>query len=682
MASATPTTSNPESSDTAHRSTSERTLVGVDTGGTFTDFVVWRAGRLQHGKVLSTPDDPSRAIVEGLSRLGLAQSEVTIVHGTTVGTNAVLEGKGARVAYVTSEGFADILTLARQNRQAVYQLEQPAQAPPVPASHCLELSTRCDAAGALLIRASDAELEALAERVDSLGVEAVAVNLLFAFLCPGEEQRIARALGAKRFVSLASEVLPELREYERGIATWLNASVGPVIARYLSRLEDAVPTARISVMQSSGTTIAAGHAAQSAVRLLLSGPAGGIAAARLLGRVTGRDRLLTLDMGGTSTDVSLLDGGIPLTHNSRIGGWPLTSPTVDIHTIGAGGGSLARVDAGGMLLVGPESAGADPGPACYGRGGSAVTVTDANLVLGRIPPDTLLGGYLPLDREAANEAVDALARTMGCRRVAAAEGVIRIANEHMARALRVMSVERGHDPRDYTLVCFGGAGGLHACALAELLGMESVLLPALAGVLSAHGMLASEPGREASQAILQSLASVDPEALEQAFEALEQGAREALANDGIDLRSVHCKRRLELRYQGQSATLELPFRQADDASLRVEGFHRTHEAAVGHRLERDVELVNVRISARAPAPLETLAPASLPGQREATERRVFMIDLQQAVPVLERAALSPGAGEEGPCIITDKAATVWVAPGWTYGLDRWGNLLLERKSPP
>ncbi len=380
-------------------------LVGVDTGGTFTDIVAWHRGEMRHGKVLSTPDDPSRAIVEGLQRLGLADRALQIVHGTTVGTNAVLEGKGARVAYVTSAGFRDVLTLARQNRRAVYALEQPAEAPPVPEDHCFEVATRCDAHGALLDRASDASLAALAEELGALGVESVAVNLLFAFLCPEEERRVAAAVADGRFVSLSSDILPEIREYERGIATWLNAAVGPVIDRYLRRLAGNLPAARVSVMQSAGTTVAADQAAAGAVRLLLSGPAGGIAAARLLGEVTGRERLLTLDMGGTSTDVSLLDGDIPLTNESRIAGWPLTIPTVDIHTIGAGGGSIARVDEGGMLLVGPESAGADPGPACYGQGGQSVTVTDANLVLGRLPADTLLGGYLPLDRDAAVEAM-------------------------------------------------------------------------------------------------------------------------------------------------------------------------------------------------------------------------------------------------------------------------------------
>jgi N-methylhydantoinase A len=328
-------------------------LAGIDTGGTFTDVVALVGGRMRHCKVLSTPDDPSGAIHEGLDRLGIAQKVTRVIHGTTVGTNAVLEGKGARVAYITSTGFADVLSLGRQNREAVYRLCQPEQPPPVPPEYCLEVPTRIGADGALIERASDEDLERLRRRLLELQPEAVAVNLLFSFLCPEEEQRIAAALQGQWFVSLSNEVLPELREYERGIATWLNSSVGPVIARYLARLQQRLPQTGISVMQSSGTTIAADQAARNGARLLLSGPAGGLAAARLVGEVTGRRRLLTFDMGGTSTDVALLDGAIPLSHHSTVGGWPLMMASVDIHTIGAGGGSIARVDAGGLLYVGP-----------------------------------------------------------------------------------------------------------------------------------------------------------------------------------------------------------------------------------------------------------------------------------------------------------------------------------------
>lgn len=649
-------------------------LAGIDTGGTFTDVVVLAGGRLRTCKVLSTPEDPSLAIFEGLDRLGMPGRALHIIHGTTVGTNAVLEGKGASVVYVTSEGFADVLALGRQNREDVYKLRQPHVDPPVAREFCLEVTTRIAADGSLLRSASDDELSALAKQVDALGPEAVAINLVFSFLQPAEEERIAAALGRGYFVSQSSRVLPESREYERGIATWLDASVGPVISRYLERLRQRLPAATISVMQSSGTTVAAEQAGSQAVRLLLSGPAGGLAAARLAGDVTGQRSLLTFDMGGTSTDVALLDGEIPLSSACRIGDWPLTISSVDIHTIGAGGGSIARVDEGGLLLVGPESAGADPGPACYGRGGSQVTVTDANLVLGRLPPETLLGGYLPLHANLACEALDGLARHLSCSRLEAARGVIRIANEHMARALRVISVERGHDPRDYALFCFGGAGGLHACELAELLDIPSVILPVRAGVLSAQGMLASEPGRDLSRAVLEPLAEFSDADVMAQFAALETAALAQLAEEGIADSEIRFRRQLELRYLGQSTGIVLEFEPGNE---HTEAFHRAHELASGHRLERAIELVNLRVSARAPAPVSTMdridrTPSS------GIPRSVYMADLERTIPVFDRAGLGPEFVADGPVIVAEEAATSWVAPGWKMAVDAWGNLRLSR----
>jgi len=664
-----------------------RPLVGVDTGGTFTDFVALQAGALRHCKVLSTPDDPSRAIFEGIHRLGLADREIDIVHGTTVGTNAVLEGKGARVAYVTSTGFADVLTLGRQERETVYRLEQPETAPPVPARQCFEASTRIDAEGRTVTRAADEELSALVDAIESAGVDAVAVNLIFSFLCPEEEQRIAKALGERWFLSLSSEVLPEAREFERGVATWLNASVGPVIQRYLAQLAGRLPHARIAVMQSAGTTVAAPAAADHAVRLLLSGPAGGIAAAAQLGRMMGAKRMLTFDMGGTSTDVALVDGRIPLTTTSRMGRWPLTIPTVDIHTIGAGGGSIARVDSGGMLLVGPESAGAVPGPACYGNGGNEVTVTDANVVLGRIPPGARLGGYLELDHDAASAALLRLAIAMGCDVLEAAQGVIRMANEHMARALRVISVERGHDPRGDELFCFGGAGGLHACELAELLGMRRVVLPRRAGVLSAQGMLASAPGRDTVEAILGLLSEWTDEALSERFGAMQDKAATALAGEGQDPHSLAFSARLELRYRGQSGGMLVDFEPGTDPA---ESFARAHEAASGYRLQQPVELVNLRLSTRAPAPMPDLPAEDKPGRsakdaairgnKSPAPRTTRLPGLDIDVPVYERTELeaSRTSAIDGPAIITDTVGTAWIPRGWHASLDKLGNIVVER----
>jgi len=655
----------------------DTTLVGVDTGGTFTDIVVLERGgnieSMRHCKVLSDPSDPSGPIVEGLRRLGLADRRLKIIHGTTVGTNAVLEGKGARVAYVTSRGFTDVLTLGRQERQQVYQLIQPETEPPVPPELCLEVTTRIASDGDLLAVSDDGELERLKARLETLGVEAVAVNLLFSFLRPEEEQRIAARLADRWFVSCSSKILPEVREYERGMATWLNASVGPVISRYLKRLQNRLPGSRVAVMQSAGTTIAAEQAADQAVRLLLSGPAGGLAAARSIAAQTRHPRLMSFDMGGTSTDVALFNGEIPLTQQCRIGSWPLSIPSVDIHTIGAGGGSIARVDRAGMLLVGPESAGANPGPACYAQGGTRATVTDANLVLGRLPGNTLLGGYLPLDTEAAKQAVARLATDMNCDVLDAARGIVRLANEHMARALRVISVERGHDPADYALLCFGGAGGLHACDLAELLNMKKIVIPARAGVLSAMGMLVSEPGRELSMAVLKPLAGLANEDIAQWFKILEDDARGQLANEGCDAQSVHFRRRLQLRYKGQSATIAIDWSTGEAHEAK---FHQAHQKASGLRLPHPVELVNLRLSARAPAVLQSIDVRHEVCENEAGVE-TYVPELDGKVPVRPRAGLTAGVPLEGPLLITESAATAWIKPGWVVTVDEWGNLLLR-----
>ncbi len=658
------------------------TLVGVDTGGTFTDIVVLDLATdespnepvIRHCKVLSDPSDPSGPIVEGLQRLGIAQTALHVIHGTTVGTNAVLEGKGARVAYVTSKGFADVLSLGRQQREQVYQLKQPAIPPPVPAALCVEVSTRINADGSLSAKAGAQEFEELKKCLEALDTESVAINLLFSFLRPELEHQIAAVLGTEWFVTCSSTILPEAGEYERGIACWLNASVGPVIARYLKCLQTRLPSARIAVMQSAGTTIAAEQAAEQAVRLLLSGPAGGLAAAHSIGKQTGYRQLLSFDMGGTSTDVALLNDVIPLTGQSRLGAWPLSIRSVDIHSIGAGGGSIARLDQTGMMLMGPESAGANPGPACYGQGGTKPTVTDANLLLGRIPQSTLLGGYMPLNFTAAQQVLERLAKDLGCTALVAARGIIRLVNEHMVRALRVISVERGYDPADYTLLCFGGAGGLHACELAELLGMYRVIIPARAGVLSAMGMLVSEPGRELSQPVLSPLANLSEEGIGHRFDELEKEATTQLQGEGHARNSIVFQHQLELRYQGQSASI--PIDWLVDGGYE-KAFHQAHEKASGLRLPHPVELVNLRLSARGPAALDRIDVCQNAATHDAPEM-VLMPDLGEAVLHRYRHSLRAEEPLRGPAIVTESEATIWIKPGWIASMDSWGNLLLEK----
>lgn len=638
--------------------------VGVDCGGTFTDFVALVDGRIRTTKVLSTPDDPSRAILSGLRSLDLLGEPIDLVHGTTVGTNAVLEGRGARTVFVTSPGFADLLTIGRQQRDHLYRLLQPPVDPPVPHGWCLEIDARADPEGRVLARPSRRDLEQLARKVRRLDAEAVAVNLLFGWRAPELEQQIRDALPASLPVSLGCEVLPEIREYERGIATWLNASIGPLLATYLERLQRALPGSRVSVMQSSGLSIDARQAAARAVHLLLSGPAGGLAAAAHLGRGLGFERVLSFDMGGTSTDVALTEARPRLTREGRIGRWPVAVPMVDLHTIGAGGGSIARVDRGGLIQVGPASAGADPGPVCYGNGGREPTVTDANLLLGRLPRGLRLAGR-ELDVEAARAALGRLGQPIGLSAEQAAEGVVRIANEQMSRALRVMSAERGVAPESAVLMCFGGAGGLHVCALAESLGMTRAMVPARGGVLSALGMLIAEPGRQATASILKPSDRIDPAHLAAMLSALQRDVTDALRAEGVDPDSLQTGRWISCRYAGQSASLELP---ADRPSRLVEAFHRAHEARFGYRLDLPVELVGVRIEARGRTRIGLLpAPAEepeLPAQ-------------SGPWPVTTRRRLGATA-MPGPAIVIDTDATCWIAPGWVARCDEHGHLHLRR----
>ncbi|MFE8070167.1 hydantoinase/oxoprolinase family protein [Marinobacteraceae bacterium S3BR75-40.1] len=657
--------------------TTDFTLLGVDTGGTFTDFVLLEGEALRIHKVLSTPDDPSRAILQGIRELGLEQAlqagQMRIVHGSTVATNAALERKGVPTAYVTNRGLADVLTLGRQNRPELYNLTPQRQEPPVPSSRCLEVPARLSATGDELEPLGEDDLDRLEAALEALGIEAVAINLLFSYLDPTHEERIQARLGGRWFTSRSSAVLPEAGEYERGIATWLNAWLGPKVQAYLARLDAAAGDSRISMMQSSGGTIALEQAGQRAVNLLLSGPAGGLAAAQYLGEVLEESSLLTFDMGGTSTDVALIDGEVRLTSEGRIGPWPVAVPMVDMHTIGAGGGSLAWIDEGGLLQVGPESAGASPGPVCYGKGGTIPTVTDANLVLGRLRPDAFLGGGMHLDREVAQQAFETLGRQLGLDATAVAEGVIRLANEHMTRALRSISVERGEDPRRFRLCCFGGAGGLHVCALAESLGMTRAVVPLHGGVLSAFGMLVAVPERQLSRAVLQAADDLDPQATTRLFLELEQAGREDLVAEGVP--GDHCVASwsLDLRYAGQSFTLNLPWASGQDLAGR---FHAIHQARYSHRLSRGVEVVNLRVSVRGER-----RPLTLPEwQSEASDspQVVSMAGLDRPVPVRQRGTLSIGECLNGPMLITEQVATTWVAPGWQVQVHPQGHLLLEK----
>jgi N-methylhydantoinase A len=669
-------------------------IVGVDVGGTFTDFVLWENGRLSIYKRPSTPDDPARAVLAGLEEAGWTPDEV--VHGSTVATNAVLERKGARTALVTTRGFRDVLAIGRQTRPKLYDLEPVRPPPLVPDALRFELDERLDHHGRVLRTLNARDVRALLERLRARRVESLAVCFLFSFLDPRHERLVrdaARRAGIP--CSASSDVLPEHREYERTSTTVLNAYVAPVVERYLSRLQDGLAGqakglayggmrgVRLRVMQSNGGSADASAAGALAVRTVLSGPAGGVAGAFRVASAAGYSPIITLDMGGTSTDVCLCDGAVPFTAESTIGGLPMRIPTVDVHTVGAGGGSIARLDAGGALRVGPESAGADPGPASYGTGTQA-TVTDAHVVLGRLLPDRFLGGRMELSATAAERSLRPLARAMGGDAVAAAASVVRVANASMERALRVISVERGHDPRRFTLVAFGGAGPLHACELAEALGVPRVLVPLHPGVLSAFGMAAAPVTVDRVQALLAPVPERDARfarRLERAFDRLASQARRELSKQGYE-RGARVSRAIDLRYAGQSYELTVPLEGAVRLDRVVAAFHHAHERRYGHSdASRAVEAVALRVRGEAPGVRLRADLAGVPASAKDARpelRNVWFGSMRRA-PVYERSHLRAGERLRGPVLITQLDATTCVPPGWRGRVDAQGNLVLESR---
>jgi len=652
-------------------------LLGIDTGGTFTDFVLYDGQGLHIHKVLSTPAAPEQAILQGIRELGFEAHEApAITHGFTVATNAVLEGKGVKTVFITNHGFGDMLSIGRQTRRSLYELQPPPQPAPVAAARCLETGGRLGADGTVVETLTRSELQRLRQGIEALAPEAVAINLLFSFLDDRFEKAVEAAIPPGIFISRSSAVLPEYREYERGISTWLNAWVGPIVERYLHRLAQRLDSSRLAIMQSAGGTMDAEAAARQAVRMLLSGPAGGLGGARFVAAAAQRQRLMSFDMGGTSTDVALIDGELQLTNEGHIGPYPVAIPMVDMHTIGAGGGSIASLDAGGMLQVGPESAGAIPGLACYGRGGGQATVSDANLVLGRLRPADFLGGALCLDVAAARRAIGAIAAALHLSVEAAAAGIIRLANEHMARALRVISMQRGYDPREFTLVSFGGAGGLHVCALADALGMREAMIPVHSGVLSALGMLTAPHARQLSRTCSGVLQDISPATLARHFSALQAEGSAALVREGVAMEAITTNYSLDLRYQGQSYTLNLPWQ---DPQQCVAAFHQAHEQRYGHRLPYPVEVVNVRAGLQGPIPdiiLEPLIHAEKTVIQAPEYSHLHGVD--DPVPVWQRTQLKYGQTIPGPALITETTATSYIAPQWTARVDAVGNLLLSR----
>lgn len=658
-------------------------LIGVDIGGTFTDFVCATSQGWRIYKTLTTRPDPSQGLLLGLESLGVDPGAV-VVHGTTVATNAVLERKGAKTGLVTTQGFRDVLVIGRQARPHLYRLWFPPRWVPVPDAWRKEVPERVSAEGDVLIPLDRARVEQVLDELVAQGVESVAVCLLFSFVYPDHEIYIGeRARARGLFVSLSSHILPEFREFERMSTTVLNAYVSPILARYLDHLEVRLRERgypALWMMQSSGGILDATTAQEEAVRTLLSGPAAGVIGAFEVARQSGFTHIITLDMGGTSTDVSLANGRIRRTTEGFIENWPVRVPMMDIHTVGAGGGSIAWVDAGGALRVGPESAGSTPGPACYGRGGGWFTVTDANLLLGRLVPDFFLGGRMALHPQKALEAARSLAERLGFQPLELAEGVVQVANAKMTQAIRVISIERGFDPRSFTLVAFGGAGPMHAMELAQALFIPRVLVPRYPGVLSALGLTVADFVRDYSHTIMRKAEDLSNEALAQAFRPLLEKGERDLRTQGFPRDAQRLEMSLDMRYRGQSYELEVPVSDFD-VQRAVLRFHEMHAQRYGYaRPGASVEIVNVRVTARGERPRppwpvfpEALTPEPMEAQRGTVDVR--FAGRKHTAPLYLRSLLRPGHRVQGPALVVQDDATVVVPPGWQGEVDPYLNLI-------
>jgi len=632
--------------------------IAIDTGGTFTDCVYWEDGKLRVVKVRSTPANPGGAVLSAVAQIAGAK-EAEVRHGTTVGTNALLERNGARVAFVTTEGFEDTIAIGRQARPKLYDLFFEKEEPLAGKELRFGVSERVAADGTMLRAVDETELARLQKEVRKARPEAIAISFLFGFANPANEKAVAECLATLSVpVSVSHEILPEFREYERGSTVLINAYLTPKMRGYLTSLDEGLSElgAKLFVMQSSGGITSAAVAAREPVRTILSGPAGGVVGAAQVAKTAGFTKILTFDMGGTSTDVALLtESGLRTTSEFQILGMPVAIPMLDIHTVGAGGGSLARFDRGGALQVGPQSAGAEPGPICYVKGENP-TVTDANLLLGRIEPDGFLGGGMQLDLDRTREFMrQAMGRLSSVESFA--EGIVRVVDANMVQALRKISVEQGYDPRDFVLVSFGGAGPLHACALARTLRIPKVLVPNMPGALSAYGILISDVVRDYSRTVM---LSPGDDRLERCFSDLGDGERS-----------------VDLRYAGQGYELNVSY-----GSGYLARFHDLHRRRYGYSDEkRPVEIVNARVRSILHTPrtehgAETVQPGN--GMSAITrEKQIYCEGRWQTGHVYARDRLRPGDSFGGPAVVVEYSATTFVEPGARVTMDGFRNLVIE-----
>jgi N-methylhydantoinase A len=653
-------------------------IIGVDTGGTFTDFVYKHGDMWGVYKVLSTPSNPGEAVLKGLSHLAQGRKK-QIIHGSTVATNAILERNGARTALITNQGFEDIIEIGRQNRTRLYDLCFGKAPHIVPSDLRFGLAGRILQTGEELIPLDTQKAEEVCRRLRDRDVESVAVCFVFSYVNPCHEQKIRELLAPLGLeLSLSHEILAEFREFERTSTTVVNAYVSPKTTRYIGHLimklgrEDS-----LGIMQSNGGSISAETAMKESVRTILSGPAGGAVGAYEIGKMAGYSKLISFDMGGTSTDVSLIDGNLSLTFETTISGYPVKVPMIDIHTVGAGGGSIATLDEGGALKVGPESAGADPGPICYGQG-NRITVTDANLYLGRLIPEHFLGGGMTLKEQRLGLYFQNMAQKVGLSSRELAQGILDVADTAMERAIRVISVERGYDVREFTLLSFGGAGGMHAAFLARLLNIPKILLPPNPGILSALGMLMADMIKDYSLTIMKKQENVTAKLLSGRFKEIERKGREDLGAEGIPDAGIMFERYLDMRYHGQSYEIMVPF----DENY-VEKFHALHEKTYGYRNpDKAVEIVNIRLRARGKPEKPRLQKQEKMGKVPSPEaflgdKQVVFDHRRMYTKIMARDKLKSGNRIHGPAILVEYSSTIVIPPFAHAFVDEYGNIIME-----
>ncbi|MGY8798419.1 MAG: hydantoinase/oxoprolinase family protein [Longimicrobiales bacterium] len=659
-----------------HSNTPSTALLAVDTGGTFTDLVLLREGRIATLKVPSTPHDPSQAVLDGIAEMLESHEDFFLLHGSTVATNALLERRGSKVALITNRGFEDVIEIGRQNRPQLYALVGHRLPSLVDRDSRLGIGGRLGPRGEEIEPLDDAELGDLLARLTETGAESVAICLLHSYADDSHERAIAAAVTESGLpLSVSSELVPEFREYERTSTTVVNAYVSPIMKKYLGRLSEEAGAKRVTIMGSNGGALPVERARREPVHTVLSGPAGGVIGALTWAKRAGTDHVITFDMGGTSTDVSLCPGRPLRTREFEIAGQPTSIPVIDIHTVGAGGGSLARVDAGGALRVGPQSAGADPGPICYGHGGQGVTVTDAHVWLGRLPAGAFLGGGSELDRDGIRGPLQEIATALDMTLEEAAEGILSVADTAMERALRVISVERGYDPADFAVVAFGGAGGLHVAELTSRVGSQKALVPPDPGLLSAYGMLASPVTRETSRTVLLSTDMTDIDrVIAETLDTLEATALEEMLAEGSPADALTTERWIDARYAGQSFELRVP------AATWTNDFHEAHEERYGYRRDDSpVEAVTLRATVTAPPPPLAVDRLDESQGMPATEAcRVVSGGSEVDAVRVWRRDLRSGDRIEGPAVVQEYSGTTWVPPEWVVDVDEWGTLHLSQ----